>query len=207
MCTAFAEWYWHGKNIRAEEKPVSVPLRPPHISHGPIRDRFNLHGDRPATKSQSHSTALHYIQYPVRTVTEHSASIQGGKGCVLHESEEHKYDVQRVKCRVLEVIMASPIVSTSLRRVLKAHWKNFTHHKVTFHHTHDYRRRHHLHYHQQQQEQKQLHDFRTITTVEYSATLNTLEFSVTSNSASKVIERVNDLYPSMTGSYKWNNMR
>jgi hypothetical protein len=43
-----------GENRQLGEKPVSVPLCPPQISHGPD---LGLRGERPATNRLSHGTA------------------------------------------------------------------------------------------------------------------------------------------------------
>jgi len=75
----------HGHmNVKFGEASIPVTLRPPHISHGPTRNRNQpprwhtgeqepelRHGATLCTisKSQSYGTALHYVQYPRARVT------------------------------------------------------------------------------------------------------------------------------------------
>jgi hypothetical protein len=53
---AQVEWNWQAKTEVLGEKPVSVPLCPTQIPHGPNRDR-TPRGERPATNRLSHGTA------------------------------------------------------------------------------------------------------------------------------------------------------
>ena len=140
------------------ETSVPVPLRPPHISDGQP-PRWHTGDQQPESQ---YGATLSTISTSHRH-TEHSESIEGSKGCVLHESQKHKYSEQRVKCRVLEVKMASPTVFEEwiTGYIFKAHWQNPTPHKVTrkiSSHS-NYRRRRHRHHHLQsrQQKQEQLH--------------------------------------------------
>jgi hypothetical protein len=56
---ATVEWYWQGETEELGEKPVSVPLCPPQISHGLTRAQNpGLRGDRPATNHLSHGVTL-----------------------------------------------------------------------------------------------------------------------------------------------------
>ena len=102
----------HGHmNVKFGEASIPVTLRPPHISHGPTRNRnqpprWHTGEQEPELR---HGATLCTISSSYRD-TEHSETTEGSKGCVAHESQKQKYSVQRVKCGVLEVKMSSHTV-------------------------------------------------------------------------------------------------